>query len=174
MYVMPAVFGGCYHCVCGNTLTIPHAPSLSLFWPTSTVCPLTRPTHTWKGPPLLACLVCIRVHVCVSVSVTSVSACGRVCACAFVWACLRACVHVQVCVRVCVCTCACVRASACVCVYMHVCGCVCACVRACECLRLSLLSTTCWQGSDERHGRSLTTSRVCSCLFELVHLGYIP
>jgi len=28
MYVMPSVIGGGYHCMCGNTLTIPHTPSL--------------------------------------------------------------------------------------------------------------------------------------------------
>jgi len=46
MYVMPAVFSGCYHCMCGNTLTIPHAFSLFLFFPTSTVWPITKPTYT--------------------------------------------------------------------------------------------------------------------------------
>jgi len=34
-----------------------------------------------------------------------------------------------------------------------------------ECLRLSLLSTTCSQESDNRHGLSLTTSGVRSCMF---------
>ena len=38
LYVMPVVFSGCYHCMCGNTLTIP--PSLSLFCPAPTVSPL--------------------------------------------------------------------------------------------------------------------------------------
>ena len=30
MYVMPVVFSGCYDCMCGDTLTIPRVPSLSL------------------------------------------------------------------------------------------------------------------------------------------------
>jgi len=68
MYVVPAVFGGCYYCMCGNTLTIPHAVSLSLFCPTLTVCPITRLTHAWRGPPLRACHVYIRVHVYVCVT----------------------------------------------------------------------------------------------------------
>ena len=38
-------------------------------------------------------------------------------------------------------------------------------MRACKCLRLSPLSTICWQESDKRHGLSATTSGVCSCLF---------
>ena len=37
MYVMPSVIGGGYHCMCGNTLTIPHAPSLIFFIPTPTL-----------------------------------------------------------------------------------------------------------------------------------------
>ena len=66
LYVMPAVFGGCCHCICRNTLTIPHAPSLSFFFPTSTVSPLTRLTRALTrsgGTPLRACHVCIRVRV---------------------------------------------------------------------------------------------------------------
>jgi len=30
LYVTPVVFSGCYHCMCGNTLTIPHDPLLFL------------------------------------------------------------------------------------------------------------------------------------------------
>jgi len=37
IYVMPSVISGGYHCMCGNTLTIPHAPSLFFFIPTPTV-----------------------------------------------------------------------------------------------------------------------------------------
>jgi len=62
--------------------------------------------------------------------------------------------------------------SACVCVRechvsvcMHVCGCVPARGRACEGVRLSLLSTICWQESNKHHGLSLTMSGVRSCLF---------
>jgi len=69
MYVIPAVFSGCYYCICGNTLTTPHALSLSLFCPTLTVCPISRLTHAWRGPPLRACHVYIRVQVYVCVSV---------------------------------------------------------------------------------------------------------
>jgi len=36
IYVMPSVIGGGYHCMCGNTLTIPHAPSLFFFIRTPT------------------------------------------------------------------------------------------------------------------------------------------
>ena len=67
MYVMPAVFGGSCHCMCGNTLTIPHAPSLSVFCPTLTVCLL--PDSRTRGGVLL------------STRVMCVSACMRVCAC---------------------------------------------------------------------------------------------
>ena len=69
MYVMPAFFSGCYYCMCRNTLTTPHALSLPLFCPTLTVCPITRLTHAWRGPPLRACHVYIRVQVYVCVSV---------------------------------------------------------------------------------------------------------
>ena len=34
---MPSVISGGYHCMCGNTLTIPHAPFLFFFIPTPTV-----------------------------------------------------------------------------------------------------------------------------------------
>jgi len=37
IYVMPSVNCGGYHCMCGNTLTIPHAPSLFFFIPTPSV-----------------------------------------------------------------------------------------------------------------------------------------
>jgi len=138
MYVMCSVTGGCYHCMCGNTLTITHAPSLSLLCPTPTVCPLTRLTHAGRGPPLRTCHVCIRVYVCACVHFMCVSTCVCVCVCAceFVWACVRECVRARVCVRVYVCVCACVCASACLrvcvsspCVCVH--ACVCVCVHAC-------------------------------------------
>jgi len=71
MYVMPTVFCAYYHCMCGNTFTIQHAFFflLSLSYPTSTVCPITRPTHAWRGPPLRACHVYIHAHVYVCVCV---------------------------------------------------------------------------------------------------------
>jgi len=75
---------------------------------------------------------------------------------------------VYVCVRVYVCVCACVHARACirvrahmpyVCMHSRVCVCV------CVCLRLFLLPTVCSQEPDKRHGLSLKTLGVCSCLF---------
>ena len=115
---MPTVFGGCYLCMCGNTLTVPHAPSLCLFCPTSTVSPLTMLTHAGEDSPS-ACVMC---------------ASARVSACACV-----SCVYLRACV--------CVRASLfwSTRVRVRICVCVSACVRACECLRLSLLSTICSQ-----------------------------
>jgi len=116
LYAMPAVFGACYHCMCGNTLTIPHAPSLSVVW--AQPHRLTRLTHEGRGTPLRACHVypraCVRLrawHVCVYVR-----ACVyvRVCACVSALVCVCACVRVYVCVRVCMCVCARVCASACV------------------------------------------------------------
>ena len=70
------------------------------------------------------------------------SACGRVCACVFVWTCLRACVRVRVCVRVCVCTCACVRTSACVCACSNA-MCLCACTYAGVCQRAGVRVSVC-------------------------------
>ena len=115
----------------------------------------------------------------------------RVCACEFILVCVRVyvctCVCVRACVRVClrVRVCVCVSASACAnlnamclcaCTYARVC--LHACVRVqCECLRLSLLFTICSQESDKRHGLSLTTMGVCSCLSQSLgpeHFGYIP
>ena len=187
MYVMPAVFGGSYHCMCGNTLTIPHAPSFSVFCPTPTVCPLTRLTHAWRGPPLHACHVCIRVHACVRVRVMCVSACVVcVCACASVWACLRACVRVRICVCVCVCVCLRVRVCACVC------GCACAnamCLRACTyagvchgqraCVRVSVCVFPSYLQYFDRNLTSATASLLQLRVFAhaclgLEHLGYIP
>jgi len=97
--VMPAVFGGCYRCMCGNTLTIPYGPSLSLSCPTSTFSPLPRPTHVGRGNPLRACHVCICVRVCAYERGMCVSVCMRVCTCEFVLVCVRA--YVRVCVRAC-------------------------------------------------------------------------
>ena len=158
--------------MCGNTLTIPYGPSLSLSCTTSTLSPLPRPTHVGRGNPLRACLVCICVRVgayergmCVSVCVLlyvrvcfGVCSCICTCVCACVYACVsaRACVRLRVCVRVCEC-----HVSVCV----HICVCVSGCVRACECLCLPLLSATCPQESKKCHGLSLTTSGVGSCLF---------
>jgi len=110
-----------------------------------------------------------------------VSACGRVCACAFVWACLRACVRVRVCMRVCVylrvraCVCVCVCVL-CVCVHarMRVCAsaCLCACRYAGVCQRVGVRVSVCvfafylqYVDRNKCHGLSLTTSGGCSCLF---------
>jgi len=132
---MPAVFGGCYHCMCGNTLTIPHAPSLCLFCPTSTFSPLTTLTHAGRGFPLRLCHVCVGVRECVCVRVMCVSACVRVFACEFVLVCVRACVRVCVYVRVCMCVCVCVCASVCVRVRARM---PCVCVRARMRVRVSV------------------------------------
>jgi len=83
LYVMPAVFSGCYHCICGHTLTIPHAPLLSL---SSAQPPKSSPLLGWRT----------RGGVLPSVRVTCVSACMCACVCV-------SCVCLSVCV--------CVRAS---------------------------------------------------------------
>jgi len=167
--IIAAVLGGCYCCVCGNTLTIPHGPSLSLFCPTSTLSPLPRPSHVGRVNPLRACHVCIRVRVCVCACGLCGSECGCVCSCEFVLACVRA--YVRVCVRAC--WRVCVRVRVCVCVCASACAnavCLCACTYACVCLRACmrvsarlcppLLSTICSQESKELHSLSLTTSGV--------------
>jgi len=102
--VMPAVFGVCYRCVCGNSHYTPWPFCLSLL---SNLYSLPRfPTHAVWGNPLHACHACIRVRVCVCVHGICVSVCVCVCACEFVLVCVRACVRV--------CVCSCVYASACV------------------------------------------------------------
>jgi len=105
----------------------------------------------------VAC-VCLCACVCVRANLFLVCACicTCVCACVYAWVSVRACVRLRVCVCVCEC-----HVSVCV----HICVCVSACVRACECLCLSLLSTIFPQESKKRHGLSLTTLGVCSCLF---------
>jgi len=164
--VMPAVFGGGYCGMCGNTLTIPHGPSLSLFCPTSTLSLLPRPTHAGRGNPLRACHVCIRVRVCVCTRGMCVSVCVRVCACEFVLVCVCTCV--SACVCACACACACMCAYACtnaMCLFACTYACVCLCPCVCESVCLALLSIMCSQESDPRHGLSFTTSGVCSFLF---------
>ena len=126
----------CCHCMCGNTFTIPHAPSLSLFCPTSTLSPLARLTREGRSTSLRARHVCIYVRACVRVRVRvrvrHVSACVRACALACVHACVR--------VRVCVCVCACVHARACMRVRARMpCVCVRACVRVSVCVFPSYL-----------------------------------
>ena len=119
LYAMPAVFGASSRCVCGNTLTIPHPPSLSVVCAQPPPSPALPSLHTRGGElPLGACHVypcaCVRLRTC------HVSVCVRacvyvhVCACVSVLVCVRACVGVCVCVLVCMCFCACVCASACV------------------------------------------------------------
>jgi len=147
--IMPTIFGGCYCGTCGNTLTIPHGSSLSLFCPTSTLSPLTRPTHAERGNPLRVCHVCIRVRVCVCTPGMCVSVCVRVCACKFILVCVRTCVSAWcVCVRVClryfgVCAYVCVCVSACMCTYactnaMCLFTCTYACVCICTCVCVSV------------------------------------
>jgi len=142
LYVTPPVFGACYRCMCGNTLTMPHTPSLSLFRPTSTVSPLTRLTHAGRGTPLhhVSC-VCPRAcgGMCVSACVCA-CVCVRICFGVRACVCLRACVRVCLRVRVCVC----LRASACantmcLCVCTYACVCVRACVRVSVCVFPSYL-----------------------------------
>jgi len=140
--VMSAVFGGCYRCMCGNTFTIPHDPSLSLFCPTSTLSPLPRPTHAGRGNPLRACHVCIHVRVGVCASGMCVSVRVRLCTCKFVLVCVRA--YVRVCVRACMRVC--LRVCVCVCVCACVCAnaiCLCACTYACVCLRACVRVSVC-------------------------------
>jgi len=132
--VMPTVFGGCYCGMCGNTLTIPHGPSLSLFCPTSTLSPLLRPVHAGRGYPLRVCHVCICMRVCVCTRGMCVSVYVRVCACEFGFVCVHTCV--SMCTCVCVRAChvwVCVRAYVCVRVCLGVCACAgtCVCLRAC-------------------------------------------
>jgi len=140
MYVMPAVYGGCYHCRCGNTLTIPHALSLSL---------LAHAHVEGPSPPRVSC---VHARACVCVRACHVSVCVRACVCvrvcSGVFACVCTCASLGVCVcvylrvRVCVCVCVCVGECH-VSVCMQVCECVPARGRACECVRLSPLSTLC-------------------------------
>jgi len=163
--------------LCGNTLTIPNAPSLFFFWPTSTVSPFTRLMHAGRGLLLRACQVCIRVRVCVCVRGMCVSACMHVSACKFVLVRVRACVRVCACVCACVSVRSCVRLRVCVCVCgchvsvcVQICVCVSACVRACECPCLSLLSAICCQEPEKRHGLSLTTSGFCVLRPLFMHL----
>jgi len=152
MYVMPALFSGCYYCMCGNTPTKPHALSLSLFCPTLTVSVPHYQAHArveGSSPPRVSC---VYLRACVCVRECHVNFCVRACVhvrvCLGVFACVCTC---GVCVRVCVCNCTCVRASACVCACSNV-MCLCACTYAGVCQRagvhvsvcvFSLLSTIC-------------------------------
>jgi len=144
LYVMPAVFGGCYRCTCRNTLTIPHAPLLSL---SSAQPPPSSPLPIWhtRGvPPRVSCVylrACVRVracHVCVCVRACGcVRVCFGVCACVCMCVCLRACVCVCLRVRVCVCVsvCACANAMClCACTYAYICMSICMCVCSGACL----------------------------------------
>ena len=55
--------------ICAEILSLYPMPFLSLSTVQPPVCPTTRLTHAWRGPPLRACHVYIRVqmYVCVSV-----------------------------------------------------------------------------------------------------------
>jgi len=160
------------HCMCGNTFTIPHALSLSLFCPTPCLPHYQAHARVEGSSPRRMPCVYLRADVCVRECHVSVCVracvCVRVClgvfACLCTCAILRACVCVCLRVRACVCVCVCVLECH-VSVCMHVCGCVPARGRASECMRLSLLSRICRQESDKCHDLSLTASGVCSCLF---------
>ena len=54
LYAMLAVFGACYHCMCGNSFTIPHAPSLSVACAQPPPSPALPGSHR-RGTPLRAC-----------------------------------------------------------------------------------------------------------------------
>jgi len=186
--VMPTVFGSCYCGMCGNTLTIPHGPSLSLFCPTSTLSLLLRPTHAGRGNPLRVCHVCIRVRVCVCTRGMCVSVCVRVCACEFVLVCVRTCVSVCTCVcvrarHVCVCVRACVAcefAWVCVRARVRVCVCMCVCVflRTRVHLRVSLCvrATMCLYACTYAGVRKRACVRVSVCVFPsyLQYVGRNP
>jgi len=177
---------GCYHCMCGNTLAIPHAPSLSLFCPTSTVFPLTRLMRTRRETSLRVCHVCICARVCVCVlecvRVTCASARVRLCACECVLVCVCACVRVCVCVRVCICVYACVHARACMCVRARMpCVCMRARMRVCLCAYVCV-SVCVFPFYLQYVPRNLTSDmtplskrwRVLHDCLGLEHLGYIP
>jgi len=95
--------------------------------------------------------------------VICVSACLFACA-RVACVCLSACVCVRASLFWCLCVLVCLRALVCVCVRVM---CVSACVRVCACkfAWVCVHVTTCSQESDNRHGLSLTTSGVRSCLF---------
>jgi len=161
MYVMPAVFGGSCHCMCGNTLTIPHAPSLSVFCPTLTVCPLPD-SRTRGGVFLSTRVMCVSACTCVYACVSCV--------------CLRACVCVCLRLRVCACVCGCACANAmCLraCTYAGVCHGQRACVRVSVCIFPSYLQYV------DRNPTSTTASLsqlrgFAHAYLGLEHLGYIP
>jgi hypothetical protein len=186
LYVMPAVFSACYRCMCGNTVTIPHAPSLSVVYAQPQPSPALRGSHTRGGELPSARVMSIRVRVCVCVRGMCVSACVRVCMCVCVRACLLWCVCVRVFVCTSACGCACVSARACV--RQHVCVCVCechmsVCVHVCVCVSACVRVSVCIVPSFlQRVPRDLTTVTASllqhwgfahACL-GLEYFGYIP
>jgi len=178
IYVMSAVFGSCYRCA--EILSLYPTPSLFLL-PNLHPLPLTRLTHAGRGPPLCACHVYIRVHVCVCVRVMCVSACVRVCACEFVWVCVRA--RVRVCLRACVCMFlrarVHLRVSLCVRATMRLYACTYAGVRKRACVRVSVcvfpsyLQYVGWYPTSATASLSPRRGFARACL-GLEHLGYIP
>jgi len=87
MYVIPAVVSGCYYCMCGSTLTISLALSLSLFCPSLNVCPITRLMYAWRGPPLRVCVrVCVYTCACVRASACVCACLNAMCQCACTYA----------------------------------------------------------------------------------------
>jgi len=196
MYVMPAFFSGCYHCTCGEILSLYPMLFLSL---SSAQPPLSAP---FPG----ACHVYIRVM--------CISECMCMCACVsceflragvyYVRVCLGVfacvCKCASLCVCVCVCTCACVCASACV----RACAnamCLCACKYVGVCQRAGVRVSVCvfplylqyvdrnptsatashslhlcmyMTRTHHTHIHTHTTSRVCSCLFRSLCMHLLP
>jgi len=186
LYAMPAVFGACYRCMCGNTLTIPHAPSLSVACAQPPPSPTLPGSHTREGELPSARVMSIRVCGCVCVRGMWVSACVRVCMCVCVRACLFWCVCVRVYVCVSACRCACVSARACV--HLRVCVCVCechmsVCMHVCVCVSTCVRVSVCVFPSFLQRVRRNPTTVTASLLqrrgfahacLGLEHFGYIP
>jgi len=150
MYIMPAVFSGCYYCMCGNTLTIPHALSFSLFCPTPCLSHYQAHARVEGSSPSRVSCEYPRADVCVRECHVSV--------------CVRACVCVRICLRVFACLCTCASLRACMCVYMRVCACVCVCV---WCSNAMCLCACTYAGVCQRVG-----VRVSVCVFPF-YLEYV-
>jgi len=172
--------------MCGNTRTIPHAPSLSLL-PNLHCLPPYQAHARGEGfsPPRVSC---VYPRACVCVRACHVSVCVWVCVCA------RVCLGVFACVCTCtslrVCVCVCLRVRACVCVCVCACAnhhrnamCLCACTYAGVCQRTGVRVSVCVFPSYlqyvDRNPTSATASfsqrrgfaLACS---GLEHLSYMP
>ena len=158
LYAMPAVLGACYCCMYGNTLTIPHAPPLSVACAQPPLSPALPGSHT-RGGELPLRVSCLSACVCEFACVACFCLRGCVCVCA--------CVCVRVCsgVYACVCTCVCLRAGVYVCLRVCVCACVCAC--ACVhaiCLCACMYAYVCLRACV----------RVSVCIFFWTSLFFVP